>query len=134
MKKLILFFVLVFAVGAAYSQNITITKGNEVPGKLTTTVAYENFVEGIIRAKDDKGIEYTFVKADFVLTNKSNAKISYKLTVPYFYGEHGEQGGEVARASYDGAVYTFSNIVVKDKDGKEYKIDKAVFEFAGFNH
>jgi len=79
--------------------------------------------------KDENGTEYSFVKADFTEKPATGKTISMDLTQPYFPEE---QRGDIARASQKGTTYTFTNIVVKDKNGKEYKIAAVAYEFAGF--
>ncbi len=129
MKKIFLLVAFSFIALMSYSQKFSFSKGNVVSGKISTARAYEDFIIGRIQVVDEAGTEYSFVRADFSQKQLTGKTISMDLTQPTFPEE---QRGDIARASEKGTTYTFTNIVVKDKNGKEYKIASVAYEFAGF--
>lgn len=129
MKKFFLLVSFSFIGLVAFSQQLSFSKGNIAPGKMSTARAYEDFISGGIKVVDEKGAEYSFVKADFKEKTTSGKTISISLDKPTFPEE---QIGDIVRASQKGTTYTFTNVVVKDKQGKEHKIALVVYEFVGF--
>jgi hypothetical protein len=127
MKKLFLFACFSVLGLAAYSQQLHFTKGNVAPGNIDNTRAYEDFIGRYITVTDENGVEYSFVKADFSLKAKDGKTIRLSLTKALFPEE---EIGNIARASAQGTVYTFTNIIVKDKAGKEYTIPSVTYRFA----
>jgi hypothetical protein len=130
MKRSFLLVCLCVVSLASFSQKLSFTKGNVVPGKIASARVYEDFLIGNIVVTDENGNDYSFVKADFVEKPLSGKAISLKLTKTSFPED---VRGDIARASEKGTVYTFSNIVVKDKNGKEYKIASVSYEFLSIN-
>lgn len=129
MKKIFLLLAFSFVGLMAFSQQLRFTKGNVAPGKIQTARNYEDFLIGGIKVADENGVEYTLVKASFVQKAVSGKSISFELKGAYFPEE---QRGNIASASEKGSTFSFSNVVVKDKNGKEYKIASVTYEFTGF--
>jgi hypothetical protein len=129
MKKILLLLSFTCIGMIAFSQKLSFSKGNIAPGKISSHKPYEDFLIGKIKVTDEAGVEYTFVKADFTEKTASGKTITLDLKIPGFPEE---QRGDIIRAVDKGTKFTFSNIVVKDKTGKEYRIASVTYEFIGF--
>ena len=129
MKKLLL-LVCVSLIGlVSYSQKFTFSKGNIPNGKINSAKTFEDFLIERIKVIDDKGIEYSFISAKFTEKTSDGITISFTLTNTAFPED---KRGDIARASVKGTTYTFSNVVVKDSNGKQYIIPSMKYEFVGF--
>ncbi len=129
MKKIFLLLGFSFIGLMAFSQQLRFTKGGVAPGKIQTARNYEDFLIGKIKIADENGVEYTLVKALFVQKAMSGKSVSFELKDAYFPQE---KRGDIAVASENGSTFSFNNVVVKDKNGKEYQIAAVTYEFTGF--
>lgn len=125
MKKGFLFLGLVFLSVTAFSQELRFSKGDKVPGKLESGRAYEDFLSGRIVVTDNAGTTYTFVKADFSLLTRDGKKLQFEVNKVWF---NEEQSKSIVLADDEGTIYTFSNVVVKDVNGKEFILPELKFE------
>lgn len=126
MKRFFLLVCLSFFALASYSQKLSFTKGI-APGKITNTRAYEDFLGNEVTVVDDKGVRYTFVKATLSVKPKEGKAVTYEMDEAFFPRNALR---DIASASAKGTVYTFSNIVVKNDAGKEFKLPAVKFEYA----
>jgi hypothetical protein len=125
MKKLMLLACLLIGL-ASYSQKLSFSKGT-APGKITNARAYEDFLGNEVIVVDDKGNQYTFVRATFIVKPLDGKAATYEMEEAFFPGNSIR---DIAKASAKGTVYTFSNIVVKNDAGKEFKLPVVKYEYA----
>lgn len=129
MKKTLLLFVFACCAVVGFSQQLNFSKGKVKPGAISTPHDFEDFLIGPITITDENGGEYKFVKADFLETVPNSKEIRITLTTTLFPEEN---RSDIARGSVAGTNYTFSNVVVRDSNGKELIIPKVTYQFTGF--
>jgi len=127
MKKIFFLAGFSFIGLLSFGQKLSFSKGQVAPGKISNARAYEDFLSGKIEVTDEKGNKYTFVHASFTEKQLNGKTISLEITQPSFPEE---KRGDIARASKRGTTYTFTNVVVKDINGKEYSIPTVTYELA----
>jgi hypothetical protein len=126
MKRFFLLVCLSFFALAAYSQKLSFSKGT-APGKLTNARAYEDFLANEVIVVDDKGNQYTFVKAMVTVKPTDGKALTYEMDGALFPKNSIR---EIVKASAKGTVYTFTNIVVRNDAGKEFTLPVVKYEYA----
>lgn len=128
MKQIVILVAVLFFGMSASSQQLIFKKGTLAAGKFSGNAALEELLVGKVQVTDKAGAVYQFVSADFALSNKQSKRLNFNLTKPEFTQE---QMSKVGRLSTEGVIYIFSNVVVRNSAGKEFKIAKVQFEYSG---
>ena len=124
MKKAFLFISLVVLSITAFSQDLRFTKGEIAPGKFQNGREFENFITGVIKISDATGNTFRFEQAELMVKSKEGKDVL--LTIKGNTFSAAEQV-EILQYGRDGAIYTFTSIVVTDNTGKRITLAKAEF-------